>query len=374
MTDEFLPLDTVPDPFTAIWNAPGSKEYYVGTDRGMIYLEDGTAYPWTGLISVDEKPIGGEIRPFYLDGYRRRNDHGTEEFAASIEAFTVPREFARCEGEKEIAPGLFLGNQVRETFGFSFRTAIGDDLIGHDTHYELHLVYSAMVEPTARKHQTIGANVNLQSRSFNIATVPQDSFGSLPTARIRLNSKLVKMEALSEIEYILYGRDGEVPRLPSIEEVYAILTAIPEVDVVEIEWEEPEEPEYPDDPDPIEPDPEPEPPTDPGETPTEEPEEIVEPEPEDPMDPDPTIPDPEPIEPDPEPEYPEWPWEPDPDPEPEPDPDPEPEPDPIDPGETPTETEEVPVDPEPEDPMLPDPTIPELDPIPEPEPWEPETP
>lgn len=237
MAEDFINPELPSSPYAAIWNAPGSRSFYVGTDRGMLYPEYGDGVAWTGLVSVEETPQNGGINPFYIDGIRRRNDHSTEEFAAKITAYNTPKEFGPCEGEVELAAGLYLGQQVRESFGFSYRSLIGDDVSPLGVNYELHLIYGAMVEPSSRAYKTMSGSPQPDTRSWDIATLPLDVDGHKPSARIRLDTRFVDADRLEEIQLILYGSANFPPRLPDISEVYSILTREIIIPTEEIPWE-----------------------------------------------------------------------------------------------------------------------------------------
>lgn len=236
--DELLEIDLPPSPHGIIWHAPGTKTYFVGTDRGVLYPENGPGVAWNGLVSVDEKTTGGELQPFYLDGVRRRNDHFNEEFEATLSAYQAPHEFGPCVGELELAPGLLLAQQTREPFGLSYRTFIGNDIQGMDADYELHLIYGAMAQPSSRSHKSISSSPSPDTLTWDIATVPVEIRDAKPTAHIRLDTRRVDRARLTEIEDILYGRALEAARLPEIEEIFEILSRIDIVPVEEVPEEE----------------------------------------------------------------------------------------------------------------------------------------
>lgn len=235
--DDLLEVDLPPSPFQIVWHAPGEKVYFSGVDRGVLYPETGPGVPWNGLVSVDEKINDGGIDPFYMDGIRRRNDQYLGEFSATISAFSSPNEFARCEGEIELAMGLYLGQQPRESFGFSYRTFIGNDLGGSNAHYQVHLVYQAMTSAADRSHESLSDDPEAEMLSWDVETVPVDVFGVKPSAHIKLDTRRVDPARLLEIEGILYGY-SDYPRLPDIQEVYDIITRIdPPEDDGGIPWE-----------------------------------------------------------------------------------------------------------------------------------------
>lgn len=274
MAEEFFDIDLQTSPYTALWHAPGSRTYFMGIDRGMLFTGENPGVPWVGLVSVEENPTGGSIIPFYIDGIRRRNDQLLDEFAAKISAYTYPREFSPCLGEVELAPGFFMGQQIREEFNFSYRSFIGDDVQGMNAAYELHLIYDALAEPSSRSYQTTSDSPSPETLTWNIQTVPQEFLQQKPSARIKLDSRRILPERLETIQRILYGYLGSDPRFPSIEEVYDILSEPIVTFFEEIPFEEepvldeptepadpedpnlPEEPELPEPEDPLPDDPE----------------------------------------------------------------------------------------------------------------------
>lgn len=54
---------------TLVWDKVGERIYQVGVDHGVLYLQDGTAVPWNGLIDVEESS-DSELKSFYLEGVK----------------------------------------------------------------------------------------------------------------------------------------------------------------------------------------------------------------------------------------------------------------------------------------------------------------
>lgn len=238
MSEEFLDPNLVPDPFGVIWNQPLDRKFFAGVDRGMLYREYGPGVSWTGLVSVTESPANGKITPFYLDGVRRRNDQIADDFTANISAYAYPPEFSECVGEAEIAPGLYLGEQIREPFGFSYRNFIGDAVSDLGTNYEIHVVYNALAESSGRTHNTLSNSPDPGTYSWDISTVPEDFDQRQPSAHIKISSLATRKDRFSEIEYILYGTDTVEPRLPSISELYSIVSRPDQIVIDEdIPWD-----------------------------------------------------------------------------------------------------------------------------------------
>ena len=131
------------------WDQDGQRLYETGVDRGVCYpMNDQGVYTpgvaWNGLSAVNEKPSGAEASAIYADNIKYLNLMSNEEYKATIEAYTYPDEFAECDGSKEIATGVVIGQQKRKPFGFSYQTLIGNDTDGTDLGYKIHLVYGAM--------------------------------------------------------------------------------------------------------------------------------------------------------------------------------------------------------------------------------------
>lgn len=206
------------------WNEPGTRRYEDGVDRGVLYPAVGDGVPWTGLLSISEDTAGGESESLYFDGTKYLDVVASENFQAGVTALSAPAEFAPCDGAKQLAPGLLATQQPRQTFGFSYRTLLGNDLKGLDLGYLLHLVYGCTAGPSGRQYQTLARTANPGSRTWTFSTVPPSATTYKPTAHFIVNSLNVSPAALSALENILYGTSTTAPRLPAQSEVIAILS------------------------------------------------------------------------------------------------------------------------------------------------------
>ena len=136
-----------------VWDKVGERFYETGLDRGVLYpMGTGGTYDkgvaWNGLTAVNESPSGAEATPLYADNIKYLNLMSAEEFGGTIEAYMAPDEFAECDGSKEIAPGVFAGQQNRKMFGLSYKTLLGNDVDSNDYGYKLHLVYGCLASPS----------------------------------------------------------------------------------------------------------------------------------------------------------------------------------------------------------------------------------
>lgn len=208
------------------WNDVGERFYETGVDHGVLYLPDEIGVPWTGLISVSENPSGGEAKPFYYDGIKYSNLASSEEFEATLEAFSCPVEFYACEGTVAIQNGLFATQQPRRTFGLSYRTLIGNDVQGTAAGYKIHLIYNALAAPAQKTHTTLSADKNEASTfSWDITALPPILNGLRPTSHFVIDNRYTVPTILSDLENLLYGSDEGDPYLPTAQEIYDLFTA-----------------------------------------------------------------------------------------------------------------------------------------------------
>lgn len=211
------------------WDAPEARVYETGVDHGVLYIPDGggaydTGFAWNGLTTITEKPTGADATPLYADNIKYLNLIAAEQFEGTIEAYTYPNEFAQCDGTAFLSAGVAIGQQNRKTFGLSYRTKIGDALVGTDKGYKLHLVYGAVAKPSERAHATVNDTPDALAFSWDITTTPVDVPGFKPSATVTIDSTAVDATALAALEDILYGTVGQDPRLPLPAEIGAIFS------------------------------------------------------------------------------------------------------------------------------------------------------
>lgn len=203
------------------WDAVGERFYEGGVDRGVLYINN-QGVAWPGLVSVAESPTGGEPKPYYIDGFKYLNVAASEEFEATIEAFSAPAEFAACDGLNTMYAGLVLTQQPRRQFGFSYRTRIGNDLDGLDHGYKIHLVYNALAAPSERTNTTINESAEAQVRSWKLTTLAPKLYGHRPTAHFIIDSRTAPVDVMASFEDLLYGTETTQPLLPTVAELLAL--------------------------------------------------------------------------------------------------------------------------------------------------------
>lgn len=215
-----------------VWDKTGERLYETGVKQGVLYLlgSSGTymkGVAWNGLTNVTESPSGAEATPLYADDIKYLNLMSTEEFGGTIEAYTYPDEFAECDGSASLTDGVYIGQQARKTFGFCYRTTLGNDVDNNNYGYKLHLVYGALASPSEKAYGTINDSPEAITFSWEFSTTPVNVTGHKPTASITIDSTKVDAEKLAALEKILYGDDADSTeaRLPLPDEVAQIMTA-----------------------------------------------------------------------------------------------------------------------------------------------------
>lgn len=207
-----------------IWGTVGERYYETGVDRGVLYLPNEVGVVWNGLKSVQEDPDGGEPQPYYVDGFKYINVSSSEEFAATIEAYSSPYEFGICDGTVSISNGLFVTQQPRVTFGLSYRTLVGNDLDGLSHAYKLHILYNAMAAPASKSNVSLSDSADPTLLSWDIQSAPPRMTGYKPTSHLVVDSRRTPAALLAEIEGYLYGTDETQPTLPPAQDILDLFT------------------------------------------------------------------------------------------------------------------------------------------------------
>lgn len=210
------------------WDQAGTKLYETGVKKGALYVQDATGlYPtgvaWNGLTAVTESPSGAEASPLYADDTKYLTLMSTEEFGATVEAYTYPDEFGKCDGSDNIANGVSVGQQPRSSFGLVYQTALGNDIQGSDHGYKLHIIYGALAAPSEKDYKTVNDSPEAISFSWDLTTTPVNVTGKKPTASITIDSTKADPTKLVALEKILFGDTDVVARLPLPDEIATLM-------------------------------------------------------------------------------------------------------------------------------------------------------
>lgn len=218
--------------FALEWDKEDEKLYETGCDHGVLYVRQDTettipgitggtpakthysnGVVWNGLTSVSKSPSGAEANDIYADNIKYASLRSAETFGATIEAYMYPDEFAACDGSAEVATGVYVGQQKRKTFGFSFRSDVGkasEGGIDVDNDYKLHLVYGATASPSEQQYSTINDSPEANTMSWELTTLPVTvgevgGVKYLPTATLVIDATKTDKTKLEAFEKILYG-------------------------------------------------------------------------------------------------------------------------------------------------------------------------
>ena len=215
-----------------LWDQTGDRLFELGLDQGVLYPVSATGtypvgVPWNGLVSIAESPSGAEPSASYADNIKYAELISIEEFAATIEAFTYPDEFAECDGSATPKPGVSIGQQPRKGFGLAYRTKIGNDVAGQDLGYKIHVVWGCKAAPTEKNNATINDSPELATFSWELSTTAVPVTGHRPTAKMSFDSTKISASNMAAIEAELFGDASTgVANLPMPDELLALITGV----------------------------------------------------------------------------------------------------------------------------------------------------
>ena len=214
-----------------VWDQTGERIYETGVKNAVLYVFDaqkktyGTGVAWNGITAVTESPSGAEATPLYADDIKYLNLLSTEEFGATVEAYTYPVEFEECDGSASLATGVSIGQQKRKTFGLCYRTTVGNDVDGNDHGYKLHIIYGALAAPSEKAFATINDSPEAITFSWELTTTPVNVTGFKPTASVTIDSTKVDAAKMAALEAKLYGTEEAEPTLPLPDEIKTLMSA-----------------------------------------------------------------------------------------------------------------------------------------------------
>lgn len=217
------------------WDLTGERFYETGVRNVVLFPMTtagayGAGVAWNGVTAISESPSGAESNPLYADDIKYLNLQSVEEYAASLEAYSYPDEFAPCNGSSTIAEGVSIGQQPRKGFGLCYRSAIGNDTDGNEHGYKLHFIYGCLAAPSEVAHNTINDSPEPATMSWEISTTPVTVANAKPTASLEIDSRKADPTLLAALEDIVYGKDGATgtegePRLPLPDEIATLMTS-----------------------------------------------------------------------------------------------------------------------------------------------------
>lgn len=211
-----------------VWDQIGEHWYENGVDKTVLYKFNktsktyGAGVAWNGVTSIEESPSGAESNKFYADNIEYLNLTSAEEYGATLNAYDYPDEFESCNGGAEVAPGVHIGQQPRDTFALAYRTLKGNDA-DENAGYVIHLVYGCKAAPSSKSHSTKNDSPEPVEMSWELSTTQVPVTGHKPTATIDIDSTKTDSTKLTAFEKILYGSTEADARIPLPDEVARLL-------------------------------------------------------------------------------------------------------------------------------------------------------
>lgn len=210
------------------WDAVGTRSYETGVDHGALYVYDktqnkyGNGVAWSGLTAVTESPSGAEATPLYADNIKYLNLRSAEELSATIEAYSYPDEFGKCDGTADPVPGVQVGQQERSVFGLVYRTKKGTDT-DPEKGYKIHVIYGATASPSEKAYTTVSDSPEAITFSWEVNTTPVPVKNLKPTSIVIIDSTKVSLENMKKVTDALYGTDNAEPKLLMPDEIVALV-------------------------------------------------------------------------------------------------------------------------------------------------------
>jgi hypothetical protein len=208
-----------------VWDKVGERRYETGIDRGVLYLTDGSAFPWNGLASITENR-SRESKSYYIDGIKHQEHVIPGEYSAKLTAYTYPDQLDSLLGNADFAPGVTVYDQPTKMFHLSYRTGIANDLLGFEYGYKVHIVYNIVATPNDVAYDTLGESVSAKPFDWDLKGIPNYLAGFRASNHISVDSRTVNPVVLAGLEAHLYGSDTEDPLLPPFVDLLEMVASL----------------------------------------------------------------------------------------------------------------------------------------------------
>lgn len=197
------------------WSQVGGRYFEAGIDQGVLFVDGSSGVPWVGLVNFVQSHSGGTSSPNYLDGIKISNRSSPEEFEGTLEAYTYPVEFERCDGTYRAENGLRVTQQRRRPFSMVYRSKIGNEIQGLERAYKLHILYNLTAEPSDVGYKTLADQNEPLTFSWKVSSRAESIEGFRPSAHFIIDSRDIPPPLLASVEDLLYGTDTTEPVIPS---------------------------------------------------------------------------------------------------------------------------------------------------------------
>jgi hypothetical protein len=206
------------------WDADGTRLYEGGVSHSVLYLDNGTAVPWSGVTGISEKTEGETSTPLYRDGAKFMDVKDNGDYAAILTVFTYPDEFLEYDGYASLGGGLYAKDQQPKRFDLCYRTEVGNDTEGLSYGYKIHIVYNLAASSTAQTYTSQGVSSSPMDFQWNLGATPENAPGYRATAHAVIDSRRINQHLLEDLEDLLYGSATTAARLPRLAELNAFVT------------------------------------------------------------------------------------------------------------------------------------------------------
>ena len=208
------------------WDQTGMRFFHTGVSDVVLFLLGNSGYEtgiaWSGVTSVTQSPDGADAQNFYADNMKYLSIRAKENWKGSIKCFQYPEEFNECCGMKELTAGsgVYVGQQSRANFGLVWKTKVGNDAVGEDLGFMVHIAYGLSAGPSEKENNTTNETPEAVEFSFDLESTPtKDNLTTIDaTSYVEFSSldfddhadpgdPTPKADLLQEIIDYIYGTD-----------------------------------------------------------------------------------------------------------------------------------------------------------------------
>lgn len=212
------------------WDATGSRFFHTGVSDVALFLIGQNGYQtgeaWSGVTGITQSPDGADAQSFYADNIKYLSIRAKENWKGTLKCFQYPESFNGCLGMKELVTGsgVYVGQQSRSGFGLVWKTKVGNDVLGEDAGYMIHIAYGLTAGPSEKENNTTNETPEAVEFSFDLESTPAAPATAIegidPTSYIEFSSLdfvdeeegvSTKADLLQEIIDYIYGTDESAP-------------------------------------------------------------------------------------------------------------------------------------------------------------------
>jgi len=198
-----------------VWDAVGERFYETGISKCVFYDDEGRGTAWNGLTSVEES-VSNQVDPVHFDGLKFNDIVTLGDYSAVMRAFTYPDEFLPYEGIIQDQSGFYVADQPVSKFCLSYQTKVGNDVLGSEYGYKIHILYNLTALPSQKLYQTMSLDPEPIEFEWTITSIPEDIENFRPTGHVIFDSRKLDPYLLQDIEDILYGDEDNDAFLPPL--------------------------------------------------------------------------------------------------------------------------------------------------------------